>query len=364
MKQKERIPDHRLPLKKYDWLIHTVAWGILSFLPFIFMGRDTEKIAGIIYVRIALVLLSFIILFYANYFCLVKRYVFTKQMGRYVAANLLLIVSLGVLVHVAGELFPIPPDRTPPYTRPDGGMHYINILRLICINLISYSFVAALSVAFKMTGSWYAAEAERREMERNRSEAELQNLKNQLNPHFLFNTLNNIYSLAALSPERTQEAIHDLSHLLRYVMYESSQPLVPLEKELDFIRNYVELMRIRLPGHVELQTEITLVAPGTLIAPLLFISLIENAFKHGVSNNKPSFIRIRIFQEGNKVVSSTLNSDFHKDAGRDKSGSGIGLVNLEKRLSLLYPGKYVFRHGNEDGNYRTYLSITINDTGL
>lgn len=88
-------------------------------------------------------------------------------------------------------------------------------------------------------------ESSRRELEKSRAEAELQNLKSQLNPHFLFNTLNNIYSLIAFSPERAQEAVHDLSRLLRYVLYDSSQPMVPLEKELDFIRNYVELMRIR-----------------------------------------------------------------------------------------------------------------------
>ena len=121
-------------------------------------------------------------------------------------------------------------------------------------------------------------------------EAELQNLKSQLNPHFLFNTLNNIYSLIAFSPEKAQEAVHDLSRLLRYVLYESSQPFVSLEKDFDFLRNYVELMRIRLPKHVELKTNIVASSPGTLIAPLLFISLVENAFKHGVSNNKPSFI--------------------------------------------------------------------------
>jgi sensor histidine kinase YesM len=229
------------------------------------------------------------------------------------------------------------------------------------IFVVFYSMIAAVSVAFKMTATWYATENARKELERSRSEAELQNLKSQLNPHFLFNTLNNIYSLIALSPERAQEAVHDLSRLLRYVMYESSQPYVTLEKDLDFVRNYVELMRIRLPEHVELKTNISSVVPGTLIAPLLFISLIENAFKHGVSNNKPSFIHIDITQEGNQVICSITNSDFHKDASQDKSGSGIGLVNLDRRLALLYPNKHVYTYGPEGDTYRSYLSITIND---
>ena len=188
--------------------------------------------------------------------------------------------------------------------------------------------------------------------------------ESQLNPHFLFNTLNNIYSLIAFSPEKAQEAVHDLSRLLRYVLYESSQPFVPLEKDFDFLRNYVELMRIRLPKHVELKTNIVASSPGTLIAPLLFISLVENAFKHGVSNNKPSFIHLDIHQEGAEVVCTIVNSYFPKSPDQDKSGSGIGLVNLEKRLGLLYSGHFSFQCGREGDNYSSYLSITINETEI
>ena len=198
----------------------------------------------------------------------------------------------------------------------------------------------------------------------------MQNLKSQLNPHFLFNTLNNIYSLIAFSPERAQEAVHDLSRLLRYVLYDSSQPMVPLEKELDFIRNYVELMRIRLPEHVKLTTDIS-PAPHetqdaahlvtcliqTQVTPLLFISLIENAFKHGVSHNKPSFIDLKIHQEGTRIVCSIRNSDFPKDNGQDKSGSGIGLQNLSRRLELLYPSHHIFTYGQKGDEYVCLLEL-------
>ena len=196
-----------------------------------------------------------------------------------------------------------------------------------------------------------------RELEKSRAEAELQNLKSQLNPHFLFNTLNNIYSLIAFSPERAQEAVHDLSRLLRYVLYDSSQPMVPLEKELDFIRNYVELMRIRLPEHVKLTTDISAATPETQVAPLLFISLIENAFKHGVSHNKPSFIDLKIHQEGTRIVCSIRNSDFPKDNGQDKSGSGIGLQNLSRRLELLYPSHHIFTYGQKGDEYVCLLEL-------
>ena len=153
--------------------------------------------------------------------------------------------------------------------------------------------------------------------------------------------------------------MHDLSRLLRYVLYESSQQLVLLEKELDFIRNYVELMRIRLPENVELKTEISSLRPDAEIAPLLFISLIENAFKHGVSNNKPSYIHLDIHQNGDLVVCYLRNSYFPKDAEQDKSGSGIGIRNLKKRLALLYPNRHIFSCGVDGDSYYCMLELQL-----
>ena len=114
-------------------------------------------------------------------------------------------------------------------------------------NAMRYRLVVGVSVAIRMTRQWYRAENIRKDLERSRSEAELQNLKSQLNPHFLFNTLNNIYSLIQFDPDRAQQTVHDLSRLLRYVLYDSSRPTVPLKAEMDFLGNYIELMRIRLP---------------------------------------------------------------------------------------------------------------------
>lgn len=133
-----------------------------------------------------------------------------------------------------------------------------------------------------------------------------------------------------------------------------------LESELDFIRNYVELMRIRLPEHVELKTEISAAKPDAMIAPLLFISLIENAFKHGVSNSQPSFIHLDIHQNGDLVVCILKNSYFPKDAEQDKSGSGIGIKNLRKRLELIYPNKHIFSCGVDGDSYHSMLEIQIN----
>lgn len=340
--------------RPFPLLIHLAAWGVLFGLPFFFTGRETETVTLESYVRFMLVPLSFMFVFYVNYFLLVDRYLYARHPGKFFLSNLLAIVIAICTVHFLMRLLPPMEPPHPPHER-----QWQEIVGFFLGNAMLYMLVAGLSVAIRMTGGWYKVDSMKKELEKSQAEAELQNLKSQLNPHFLFNTLNNIYSLIALSPERAQEAVHDLSRLLRYVLYESNQPSVPLEKELDFIRNYVELMRIRLPRHVEVQTDISAPAPGTQIAPLLFISLIENAFKHGVSNSKPSFIHLDIHQEKERVVCAIRNSYFPKDTTQDKSGSGIGLINLRKRLVLLYPDRYMFRSERKDDCYDTLLVLSL-----
>lgn len=161
---------------------------------------------------------------------------------------------------------------------------------------LSLAFVVFLATVVHLSLQWREAVAARREAELGRREAELKNLKNQVNPHFLLNTLNNIYALTTFDTEKARLAIMELSQLLRYVLYDNQADKVPLYKEADFLRSYVELMRIRLPESVEIRVELDV--PRTdepTVAPLIFISLVENAFKHGVSPTLPSFIHIHLF---------------------------------------------------------------------
>lgn len=220
----------------------------------------------------------------------------------------------------------------------------------------------ALSVAIKMTGNWYKIQSEKQELEKARAEAELQNLKSQLNPHFLFNTLNNIYSLIAINPDRAQFAVHDLSRLLRHVLYDTNQNLVPLDREFTFMKSYIELMSLRLPKSTRLEVSIPEDGHGVLIAPLLFITPVENAFKHGVSNRQDSFIRIRIEQQTPEWVSCYVeNSNFPKN-DNDRCVSGIGIQNLQRRLQLLYPGKFVLKTENTEDRFVAQLIIHFQQT--
>ena len=179
----------------------------------------------------------------------------------------------------------------------------------------------------------------RSEKKQKEVEAELAWLKNQINPHFLFNTLNNISSLTQIDADEAQDAVMQLSDLLRYAMYETNKPKVPLDGEVEFLRNYIELMKLRCNEMTTVSTEIEVADRNMEVAPLLFISLVENAFKHGMNSNAPATIDISLKQEDGTLVFVSDNTNNPKPT-KDRSGSGIGLENTRRRLDLLYQGRY------------------------
>jgi LytS/YehU family sensor histidine kinase len=299
------------------------------------------------------------VIFYINYCYLIDKFLFTHKIKEFILINLLLIIGLAVLMHFSYDLVsnifssgrPSHRKRRPP-----------RVLPFILRDMMSLITVAGLSVAIRMSGRWIQDENKRKELEKAKTEAELQNLKNQINPHFLLNTLNNIYALIDFNPSQAQQAVQDLSKLLRHILYDNNQTFVPLAQEVDFMRNYVDLMRIRLSDNVELSTDFEILPnTSTRIAPLIFISLIENAFKHGISGDKPSFIRIKLKENGGKVDFVCENSYFPKTES-DKSGKGIGLEQVQKRLEMLYPNRYVWDTGISNNTYITHLTINTVST--
>ena len=177
----------------------------------------------------------------------------------------------------------------------------------------------------------------------------------------MLNTLNNSYALIAFDSDKAQIAVQELSKLLRHLLYDNQQPFVSLAKEMDFIYNYIELMRIRLSSNVKVETHFNIEKDSrTLVAPLIFISLIENAFKHGISSTEPSFISIS-FSESDDLLECVIVNSYHPKGEQDKSGSGIGLEQVRKRLELLYPGKYLWKQGISEDK-KTYSSKIIINT--
>ena len=197
---------------------------------------------------------------------------------------------------------------------------------------------------------------ELQEERRKSTEAELTWLKNQLNPHFLFNSLNNISSLTQIDPDQAQEAIAQLSDLLRYALYESNKPQVPLTAEVEFMHNYISMMRLRCSDLTTVEED--LVPANIQVAPLLFISFIENAFKHGSSNTNPSHIAIHLQATDSRITFSCKNTNFPK-SDTDRSGSGVGLENTRRRLDLLYPGRYTWQQEVASNEFRIVITLDL-----
>ena len=332
------------------WFIHLAIWAVVLMTPFFSPQPGRPLHGGLDYSRFIPVILSFVTVFYVNYLILVKKYLSAHRTGLFIVLNIALIVAVSILVPLFFRFFVAPAGGPPPPRQ------FLDKVSFIARNTVIYAAIVGIAVAVRMTTEWYRNESKRKEIEKAGAEAELANLKNQVNPHFLFNTLNNIYSLIQIDPAQAQEAVHDLSGLLRYVLYESRNRTVPLSKECTFIKEYIKLMSTRLSSGVSLEVSIPDCPSSTQVAPLLFIPLVENAFKHGVSGTEPSFIRISLAESPGCVEFLVENSCFPKD-DTDRSGSGIGIANLKRRLEMIYPGKHSYEYGRVQSTYRSLLRI-------
>ena len=225
-------------------------------------------------------------------------------------------------------------------------------------DIISYLIPVIFAVAIRATMRWSKAESLQKEAEKERLTSEIQHLKYQLQPHFFFNSLNNIYALVDTNPERAKENIHTLGKLMRYMLYESNTDKVLLSKEIDFMKRYIDLMAMRSSNKTSVSYQFPTLAQDVEIPPLLFISLIENAFKHGVSASKETKISFNLMLTNSNLYFVAENENLPKQS-TDKSGSGIGLDNLEKRLKLLFPQRYNMTKKITDNIYWIGLSIDL-----
>jgi LytS/YehU family sensor histidine kinase len=181
-------------------------------------------------------------------------------------------------------------------------------------------------------------------------------LKNQVSPHFFMNTLNNIHALIDIDAEEAKDSIIKLSKLMRHLLYDSEEKLTPIKKEVEFIQSYIELMRLRFTDKVNIVVDIPEDIPDKSIPPLLFTSLLENAFKHGISYNQISFVKIVMSFSENRLNFIIENSNHPRDR---EASSGIGIENTRKRLSLLYKDNFDLEILEEKEIYKVNLSIPL-----
>ncbi|MGN0282882.1 MAG: sensor histidine kinase [Prevotella sp.] len=346
--------------RKLNYALHIAAWVIIFFTPLMYAGHtdffDMQR-----YIFFSVAPLTLVVVFYVNYLALVPHYYFDNRRKLFFLTNAVFILFLSICLHYwmhychtrfepikvnDGEL--MKPDIRP----------YVFMLR----DMFNMMMSCVVATAIRLSEKLRQTEDARKEIEKAKTEAELKHLKSQINPHFLLNTLNNIYALTAIDASRAQNAIDELSKILRYVLYENDRDFVHLTDEINFLKNYVNLMRIRVSSNVEVKVNIDIPQDThACIAPMIIISLVENAFKHGISASDPSYIYIEIKADNDMIKCHILNSNNPKPKS-DHSGHGIGLKQVAKRLELAYKDSYKWEKWANEKEYNS--KIVIYDTKL
>ena len=294
-----------------------------------------------------------LVVYFANFYLLGPYLFFRQRYWQFVVCNLLLILGMNYGFFYGYFLIK---ERVPAMD----GRAWIGFFSGAFMFLLLNIIIAAVAIGIRHFIRIRRIRQQLQDEKAKNTEAELAWLKNQINPHFLFNTLNNISSLTQIDPDAAQDAIAQLSDLLRYAMYETNKKTVPVQGEVEFMRNYISLMKLRCNDKAVVNAQFNIQNPQYPIAPLLFISLVENAFKHGLSSSRPSSVDISLTQKDEQLQFCCDNTNYPKDDA-DRSGSGIGLENTRRRLELMYHDRYQWQQSLEGDIY--HVAVTIKNGG-
>lgn len=329
--------------KRYKLAIHVAAWAFfgawifyIQFQRGLTLNKAIDSLVG----------LSFaMMIFYLNWYVLIPRFLARNRIILYLAVVLFTLTTVALIrspldFYVFREFNP--------------GMEVLYSTERILNYVLAGLIVVFISSALKVTGNYIRNERRNKELETQKLAAELNFLKSQVNPHFLFNTLNNIYSLAYKQSPETPDAIMKLSLLMRYMLYESNDTLVSLEKEVEHIHNFIDLQKLRLREHTSIRFNIEGEPAGKLIAPMLLMTLVENAFKHGLVSRNELGITFHLQIADDHLLFTTINnSSSHKK----REFGGIGLQNLKQRLNLLYQNRHELDLKEKDDTFYASLKL-------
>ena len=343
--------------KKDIWLFvaQVAVWTVILFsLPLAtFLSTQDLKATRTSFYVIWGLFQSPLVVYFANFYLLGPYLFFKRRHWLFVLTNLVLILGLNsqfFILYLHRNTIPNMPAM-------DANM-WIGFFGGFLVFLVLNFVIAAVAIGIRHFIRTRQIRQQLKEEKAKNTEAELAWLKNQINPHFLFNTLNNISSLVQIDADKAQDAIAQLSDLLRYAMYETNKNTVPLQGEMEFMRNYVELMKLRCNDKTIVNCQLSTINNQLAVAPLLFISLIENAFKHGVSSNRDSRIDITLTTDEHQLTFICKNTNFPK-SDTDRSGSGIGLENTRRRMDLIYKDRYTWEQTLEDNIYKIIITIQL-----
>lgn len=227
-------------------------------------------------------------------------------------------------------------------------------------NTLNTVFVFGISTIIAVTWKINSDKIGAQDSEREKVTNELAFLKAQINPHFFFNILHTIYALTETNIKSAKDSIYTLSHMMRHVLYDTKNDFTTLEKEIEFVEDYIQLMQLRLTDQVQVIFDHPKTLKNVEVAPMLFLPFIENAYKHGISNIYPSYIFIGITQSANTMQLEVRNSIFNAHAENLEESNGIGLVNTKRRLDLIYPGRYELKVDKNEKASEFFIQLKLN----
>jgi hypothetical protein len=302
----------------------------------------------------------YIVVFLFNIYVLIPRLLFQKKYRSYILLVLFSIVLITLLIniiHVNGLFdflrynLPFDGPRPMPIRK--------SFIQEQFETIITEFLIVGAGIAYKIFTKWLNEEQLRKEVEKEQLKTNLALLRHQVSPHFFMNTLNNIHALIDINTDDAKDAIIRLSTLMRYLLYDSAQSHISLHKEIDFINSFILLMKLRFSDKVAITIELPEHIPDVQIPPMLFISFLENAFKHGVSYQLKSYIFFKIEIFDNKMMCTVRNSKHENKEVPMGEYSGIGMENIKKSLKLLYDSNYTLKILDADQEFEVNLTIPL-----
>jgi two-component system, LytTR family, sensor kinase len=329
------------------WVIHMVFW-LLVFTMMLMAGPDND-ISTMEVIRKLINLAFYMLVVYINLGYLIPRFLSQKNFMTYV---LLLLAMVAVFTPIKVLLLYITYDEVDPREFLIMNQQYIFIFLFL---------IASGSTVIKIISDWQRHQRDRKDLETQRMQSEIKFLKSQINPHFLFNTLNSLYALTLKKSDKAPEIVIKLSEMMRYMLYECNERRVPLQKEVNYIENYLAMEALRQSGQADIQFKVEGQVSDQTIAPLIFIPFLENSFKHGLNHQLgDGYVHVIMKVLGNKLLLRILNSKpAQAPQPFDKQSGGIGLVNVQRRLNLLYPNQYKLDIEDSDKEHIVELSLDL-----
>jgi len=348
-------------------LLHLLVWMLFAFILLFYQPLTWNiPLPYQFWIKQSGVLVMLVVVFYVNSNILVPRLLMKNGNLGFIVVILAIICVAGPLINMLDESLHLPELMDKAFNASGMFRPHRRKDRLDIFLIMMTVMIVGISTSVTLIQKWQADKQLREALEKEKIGSELSFLKAQINPHFFFNTLNNIYALTHVDVENSRRALHKLSRMMRYLLYDTQAGITPLSKEVSFIVDYLELMKLRLNDTTKVSFEGPLLSQDIQIAPMLFLPYIENAFKHGVSAVAPSVIAIELSLQDKVLEMKVTNTIFNENAEIVDSYGGIGLSNTKRRLDLLYPGKHTFSAGKtEDSNeFIVHLTLTLDDPEL